>query len=215
MFGIKKRIKKGFIKYKWRKKNPYNYTTANTIFDINCVSVGIKTYGELNINLGTNPLRRISIGNFCSIAPNVQLIINPHNYKFFSTWGWQIFEYYEHNYDWEKRTSIIIEDDVWIGQGAVILGGSVLHQGCVIGAGAIVSGEVPPYAIYVDHKILKYRFETNICQKLLSIDYSQFNDTVIKSIKGWHKVEINEDNIDDFLSLVPLKNRKEEEKIIL
>lgn len=215
MFGIKNKVKQFIIKYKWRKKNPHNFTTAKTIFDINKVNVGIKTYGDLNINLGTNPQRNISIGNFCSIAPNVQFIINPHNYKFFSSWGWQIYEYNERYYDWEKKTSIVIEDDVWIGQGAYILGGSVLHQGCVIGAGTIVSGEVPPYAIYVGHEILKYRFEANICQKLLNIDYSKFNDEVIRNIKGWHKVEITKDNIDEFLSLVPLKNRVEDERTII
>lgn len=83
----------------------------------------------MNINLGTNPERRVIIGNYCSIAPNVQFIINPHNYKFFSSWGWQIYEYNERWYGWENKTKIIVEDDVWIGQGALILGGAILHQG--------------------------------------------------------------------------------------
>ena len=99
-------------------------------------------------NIGTNPARTISIGNFCSIAPNVNFLINPHNYKFFSTWGWQRFCYNELNYDWESKTHIIVEDDVWIGQAATILGGVTLHQGCVIGAGSVVTKNVPPYAIY-------------------------------------------------------------------
>lgn len=42
-----------------------------------------KTYGELNVNLGTNKNRKITIGNYCSIGPNVHFIINPHNYHFF------------------------------------------------------------------------------------------------------------------------------------
>lgn len=205
MFGIKNRLKIIYFQQKWRKLNSHNYTIAASLFDEYQVSVGQKTYGELNINLGTNPERSVSIGNFCSIAPGVQFIINPHNYRFFSSWGWQIYEYHERWYGWEKKTNIVVEDDVWIGQGAVILGGAVLHQGCVIGAGSVVSCEIPPYAIYAGHKIIKYRFTPDICRKLKQIDYSKFDQNVIDKVKGWHKVEITEANVDEFLNLVPLK----------
>ncbi|MBE5834824.1 MAG: antibiotic acetyltransferase [Butyrivibrio sp.] len=206
MFGIKKSIKKVVMKRKWRKKNKHNYTIANSLFNPDQVIVGNKTYGELNINLGTNPKRTVSIGAFCSIAPSVNFIINPHNYRFFSTWGWQIYEYHERNYEWEKKTSIVVEDDVWIGYGATILGGSVLHQGCVVGANSVVSGEVPAYSIYAGGKIIKYRFSQEICDKLNQIDYSKIDGTVIDMIKGWHKEEITEKNIDKLLKIVPLKN---------
>ena len=207
MFGIKRKLKLFFFKFQWRKCNKHNHTIVNSFFDEKNVTVGNKTYGELNINLGTNPRRKLKIGNFCSIAPDVQFIINPHNYRFFSSWGWQIYEYDERNYEWEKKLNIIVEDDVWIGQGAIILGGAVLHQGCVIGAGTVVSGEVPPYAIYAGHTIIKYRFSQKICQKLNMIDYSKFDQNIIENIKGWQKIEINESNINEFIKLVPLKNR--------
>jgi acetyltransferase-like isoleucine patch superfamily enzyme len=40
--------------------------------------------------------------------------------------------------------SIIVEDNVWIGGRSVILPGVVLHEGCVIGAGSVVTKSVPP-----------------------------------------------------------------------
>lgn len=206
MFGIKNGLKLLSFQQKWRKINSHNYTIATSLFNEKQVSVGNKTYGELNINLGTNSERSVSIGSFCSIAPGVQFIINPHNYRFFSSWGWQIYEYHERCYGWERKKSIIVEDDVWIGQSAIILGGAVLHQGCVIGAGTVVSCEVPPYAIYAGHKVIKYRFTPEVCRKLMKIDYSRFNQNVIDRIKGWHKIEITDANVDEFLTLVPLKN---------
>jgi acetyltransferase-like isoleucine patch superfamily enzyme len=190
---------------KWRKANRHNFTIANSIFGIDNVVVGQKTYGELNINLGTNPLRTVRIGSFCSIAPDVYFLINPHNYSLFSTWGWQRFEFNEYYYDWEKKLSINVEDDVWIGQGVTILGGVTLHQGCVIGAGAVVSKDVPRYAIFAGGKIIKYRFSPEVCAKLHRIDYARIDDAVIKRIKGWHKIEIAEDNVDNLLKLLPLK----------
>lgn len=40
----------------------------------------------------------------------------------------------------------------------------------------------------------------------MKIDYSRFNQNVIDGIKGWHKIEITDANVDEFLTLVPLKN---------
>lgn len=47
----------------------------------------------------------------------------------------------------ESKGGIIIEEDVWIGAGCVLLDGSVLRKGCVIGAMSLVRGEVSAYSI--------------------------------------------------------------------
>lgn len=44
---------------------------------------------------------------------------------------------------------IIIDDDCWIGACAIILKGVHIGQGSIIGAGAIVTKDIPPYSIYV------------------------------------------------------------------
>ena len=46
-----------------------------------------------------------------------------------------------------SKGGIIIEDDVWIGAGVVILDGAVIRRGCVIGALSLVRGELPEYSI--------------------------------------------------------------------
>jgi|TARA_Y100000310_G_scaffold26762_1_gene25525 acetyltransferase-like isoleucine patch superfamily enzyme len=46
-----------------------------------------------------------------------------------------------------SRGGILVEDDVWIGANCVILDGARLLEGCVIGAGSIVSGEIPAYSV--------------------------------------------------------------------
>lgn len=54
---------------------------------------------------------------------------------------------------------VIIGDDVWIGAGAKILMNVTIGQGAVIGANAVVTKEVPPYAIIggVPAEFIKYR----------------------------------------------------------
>jgi acetyltransferase-like isoleucine patch superfamily enzyme len=52
-----------------------------------------------------------------------------------------------------SRGGIVIEDDVWIGAGVVILDGAILRRGCVIGALSLVRGEVEAYSINVGNPL--------------------------------------------------------------
>ena len=55
-------------------------------------------------------------------------------------------------------SEIIIEDDVWIGAGAIILPDVTLGQGCVIGAGSVVTKSVPPRCVYAGNPARIIRF---------------------------------------------------------
>lgn len=52
-----------------------------------------------------------------------------------------------------SKGGIIIEDDVWIGAGCVLLDGAILRKGCVIGAMSLVRGEVPGYTIQIGNPL--------------------------------------------------------------
>lgn len=58
-----------------------------------------------------------------------------------------------------KTTKIIIDDDVWIGDRVTILAGVHIHSHSVVGAGAVVTKDVPEYAIVggVPAKVIRYR----------------------------------------------------------
>jgi len=58
------------------------------------------------------------------------------------------------------KHKIIIEDDVWIGHGAIILAPAHIERGSVIAAGSVVKANVPRYAVVagVPAKIIKMRF---------------------------------------------------------
>jgi acetyltransferase-like isoleucine patch superfamily enzyme len=65
------------------------------------------------------------------------------------------------------RHAVVIEDDVWIGYGAIVLSGVCISRGAVVAAGAVVTDDVPPYAIVagVPARIVRYRFsETQMAE---------------------------------------------------
>jgi len=57
-----------------------------------------------------------------------------------------------------REKEVIINDDVWIGFNSIILKGVTIGKGAIIGAGSVVTKDVPPYAVVVGHpaKIVKY-----------------------------------------------------------
>ncbi len=82
----------------------------------------------------------VTIGDFVAIAANC--VFAPVNHQFASR-GVLIREQGFR----PSKGGIVVEDDVWVGAGSVLLDGAILRRGCVIGAMSLVRGEVPPYSI--------------------------------------------------------------------
>lgn len=80
-----------------------------------------------------------------------------------------------------KRT--IIGNDVWIGNRVTIIQGVTIGTGAVIGAGAIVTKDVPPYAVVAGcpAKVIKYRFNSEIINKLLKSEWWELDDAILKT----------------------------------
>lgn len=111
----------------------------------------------------------VRIGKYCSIAHNVCIAPGEHFLDRLSTYPIKIRVLGQ---DWdnvfpEKKTTVI-GNDVWIGNNATILSGVRIGDGAVIAAGAVVTKDVPSYAIVggVPAKILKYRFSFEVIKKL-------------------------------------------------
>ena len=97
----------------------------------------------------------------------------------------------------------IIGNDVWIGANAIILQGVTIGDGAIIAAGAVVTKDVPPYAIVggVPAKVIKYRFSDDVILKLLEI-------------KWWDKPEEwTTQNLDKFTDVSGFVKFLEETKI--
>ena len=178
---IKEKIKRYLYAKEWRRRNPHNTSTLSYPVDMNKVTVGINSYGFINVN-SYNVHNKLVIGNYCSIGPNVIFILDAdHRINTVSTFPFRVNICGE-QYEAVSKGDIIVDDDVWIGYGATILSGVHISRGAIIAAGAVVSSDVEPYSIVggVPAKQIKKRFSDDIISELLKIDYNNLSDELVK-----------------------------------
>lgn len=206
MFDAQKiKIKFFLMKIKWRLKNRNNYTYPKHLCDINIIDIGDYTYGGIDAESFGCINSHLTIGRFCSIAQNVRFILDgEHYYKTISTYPFKVRLLGE-NVEAICKGTIIVGDDVWIGERAIILSGVTIGQGAIIGAGSVVRKNVPPYSIYVGSEIVKYRFDDKIIEKLLTVDFSQLTIDKIKLLKDKLYQNITDNNVDELIALIGVK----------
>lgn len=119
------------------------------------VGAGSKFWAPVEITIGNNVYigRNVTIecnaqvGDFVLIANNVAFVgRNDHDFRVvgipvrFSPWAGAEDSHH-------RQEKVVVEPDVWIGYGAIVLTGVVIGRGAVIAAGSVVTKDVPPYSI--------------------------------------------------------------------
>lgn len=128
----------------------------------------------------------LSIGAFNSISWDVHFIIDQdHDYKSVSMADCEIFKTGPSRL--KRKGSIIIQNDVWIGQGCTIYGGVTIHNGAVVAGNSVVTKDVPPYCIVggAPARPIKPRFEEDTIRKLLQIQWWNWSDKEIRQNREW------------------------------
>jgi acetyltransferase-like isoleucine patch superfamily enzyme len=78
----------------------------------------------------------------------------------------------------------VIGHDVWIGCNSVVLSGVTIGTGAVIGAGSVVTKDIPPYAIAYGNpaKVHRYRFDPETIDALLKSEWWRFSMEQLKTL---------------------------------
>ncbi|HBY10084.1 hypothetical protein A2473_01185 [candidate division WWE3 bacterium RIFOXYC2_FULL_42_13] len=127
---------------------------------------GIEIGDNVSINYGTHMggTGGLKIGNYVNIGPNCQILTAQHRFdrmdKPMALQGVAVGE-------------IIIEDDVWLGANVVVLSGVKIGRGAIIGANAVVTKDVPAFAIFggVPAKLIRFRFADDDLKHAGSINF--------------------------------------------
>jgi acetyltransferase-like isoleucine patch superfamily enzyme len=125
---------------------------------------GVYTFDTIDIGndvyIGPAPVfiaveSKIIIGNKVLFGPRVSIVGGNHNTHVVGKFMFDVKEKAP-----EDDKNVVIEDDVWVGLGAVILKGVRLGRGSIVAAGAVVTKSVPSYAIVagMPGRVIDHRF---------------------------------------------------------
>lgn len=170
-------------------------------------------------SLITPPVR--SIGRYCSIAAEIGFGHAEHPTRWLTTssvlyesnddWMWGKFarsrgRIHEHPpcaYE-DTLPPIVIGNDVWIGYRSYIKAGITIGNGAIIGAHAVVTRDVPPYAVVVGNpgRIIRYRFDEDIIKRLAALQWWNyaFDELPMKGADDVSKV------IEDIAAMISRKD---------
>jgi acetyltransferase-like isoleucine patch superfamily enzyme len=137
-------------------------------------AIGAYSYGRPKVRFPESG-RQLTIGRYCSIADKVEILLGgDHRLDWVSTYpfaamaglwpGAQASEDYH-----ASRGDVTIGNDVWLGSGCLILSGVTIGHGAVVAAHAVVTRDVPDYAVVAGNpgRIIRRRFGPEIVAGLL------------------------------------------------
>ncbi|MDF2813204.1 MAG: chloramphenicol acetyltransferase [Microvirga sp.] len=166
--GIRHRLKN------WR--NPHNQTDLH-LADLARrygFEIGAFSYGRPKVRFPESG-KKLTIGRYCSIADKVEILLGGNHrtdwgttYPFSALPG--LWPSAPETRDYHgSRGNVTIGHDVWLGSGATILSGVTIGNGAVIAAHALITRDVPPYAIVGGNpaKVIRYRFDEETIAALL------------------------------------------------
>jgi acetyltransferase-like isoleucine patch superfamily enzyme len=162
-------------------------------------SIGEGTYGRPTVEF-YDAGATLKIGHYCAIAPGVVILLGGEHHT-----SWVTAYPFSLLFDDAKslpgyplsKGDVVIGNDVWIGEGALILSGVHIGNGAVIAARSVVTGDVAPYSIVAGNpaRLLRFRFPEATIEALQQIAWWDWSWSKIK--EAWPLLQ--SPNIDDFV----------------
>lgn len=165
---------------------------------------GKYSYGSPKVHW-QNENAKLTVGNFCSIAANVNIYLGGnHRTDWVSTYPFgHIHQGVFNKFNGEglpgTKGGVTIGNDVWIGSDVTIMSGVTIGDGAVIANGSHVVKDVEPYTLVGGNpaKYIKHRFTKAQIEELLKIQWWYWDDA---KINEFSPLLCNE-NIDAFIEL--------------
>lgn len=127
------------------------------------------------------------VGAFCSIATDACIGMGEHSISKLSSSPLFSEKVNGTGATWTDKvvfpySKVSVGNDVWIGERAMVMGGVIIGNGAVVAAGAVVTKDVPPYAVVggVPAKVIKYRFSPEVIEELEKLQWWSLPESVLR-----------------------------------
>lgn len=149
------------------------------------ISIGRRTYGlKRSSFLLYEPDESVAVGSFCSFGPGVLLLGGGEHRVGVSS-------YPLHTRLLRTRPKVVealskgpvqIGNDCWFGTRSMVLSGVTVGHGAIVGAGAVVARDVPPYAVVAGNpaQVVRMRFDERTVERLLAVAWWNWDDETIR-----------------------------------
>ncbi|UED85865.1 CatB-related O-acetyltransferase [Streptomyces profundus] len=123
-------------------------------------------------------LDKLVVGNFCQFASGVSFLLGGNHGHDMTAVTPYPFNFFSGAADaWAPAGDTVIGHEVWMGYEAVVMPGVRIGTGAVIGARAVVTKDVPPYAVVVgDNRVVRHRFDSHTRKLLWRIAWWEWPD---------------------------------------
>lgn len=167
------------------------------------IEMGAHSYGAPRVRWWGEDANLV-IGKYCSIAEGVEIYLGGnHRTDWITTFP---FSWFAKAWPEARRLTghpatrgdVVVGNDVWLGAGCIVLSGVRIGDGAVIGCRAVVSRDVPPYAIVAGNpaKVTRMRFNEDTIGRLLAVRWWDWPDTRVRRQVGL----LMSGDVDDFLA---------------
>ena len=194
------------------KKSAVKYFSDEKIIELECMqSVGSSNYPKWKTEIGRYSYGPIcinhpwikSIGSFCSFAVGVDYVTN-HEFRYVTThpiiYEGKNIEGYEYPFEFDKTNDCYMEgiepkteyvkkqrravigNDVWLGRNVIVTNSANIGNGVIAAAGAVITKDVPDYAVVagVPARIIRYRYNSEQIKALNKIAWWDWTDDEIR-----------------------------------
>ena len=142
--------------------------------------------------------QHLAIGRFVAGGLRLRFLLNgQHEMKTISTYMLSIAGMGLQNAPPPQYADTVVKNDVWIGDEVMVLGGSVIENGCVIGARSLLppNFKSEPYGIYAGSpaKLIRYRFSEKVRAALLELAWWEMPLSWIRDNNAMFLQDLTED----------------------
>ena len=150
---LKRQIRKVLSFFIRRRKKNLAQCGENVVIGKNCTFLGnVECGNHIFINDGAyfvSTRAKLIIKDHCVFGPNVTIYTGDHATRVVGKHIIDVTDADKDMLDAKLDQDVVIEEGCWIGTRAIILKGVRIGKGSVVGAGAVVTKDVPDYSIYL------------------------------------------------------------------
>lgn len=156
---------------------------------------------DVLLNLGPTDFK---VGNFTMISANFSAHTMRHTITHISNYSITKGPFKFFGDICDNAEPILIGNDVWIGEGVKCLSGVNIPNGCVVGAGSIVTSSLKPYGIYAGNpaRLIRFRFEPEKIEILNSSEWWNYKYNYLLEIQDFFKKDVTNLCVDELKQII-------------